>query len=196
MFASWTMELCVCTQFGCSWSRGDLPKFCRRGKLPASSNVNDRFILFSFPPSTAIEAAKRPPLLVNCELPPREHNEAHPISPERRRRVEARPVSLPPCFCPSPSTPAQIPHSPPHSPVRCSANTARDRYMSGTWGAIGSPPQKGIVYYGLSNNRLKPLAGATQAAIFNTFRRTRNQILFWSVPMLVGYELMQWAIER
>ncbi|KAF2484042.1 cytochrome b-c1 complex subunit 8 [Neohortaea acidophila] len=70
------------------------------------------------------------------------------------------------------------------------------QYMSGTWGAIGSPPQKGIVHYGLSNNRLKPLAGATQAAIFNTFRRTRNQILFWSVPMLIGYELMQWATER
>lgn len=57
-------------------------------------------------------------------------------------------------------------------------------------------PQKGIVYYGLAQNRLKPLGGAGQAAIFNTFRRTRNQILFWSVPLVIAYECMQWAIER
>ena len=57
-------------------------------------------------------------------------------------------------------------------------------------------PQKGIVHYGISNNRLDPLAGVRQAAIFNTFRRTRGQILYWAVPLLVGYETMQWAIER
>ena len=60
----------------------------------------------------------------------------------------------------------------------------------------GSMPQKGIVYYGLSQNRQNPLAGTMQAAIFNTFRRTRGQILFWSVPMFIAYECMQWAIER
>lgn len=110
--------------------------------------------------------------------------------------MEARPVSLPACIAPSPSTQPRSPWPSTLAPARCSADTSRNRYMSGTWGAIGSPPQKGIVHYGLSNNRLKPLAGATQAAIFNTFRRTRNQILFWSVPMLIGYELMQWATER
>jgi len=57
-------------------------------------------------------------------------------------------------------------------------------------------PQKGIVHYGISANRLNALAGWRQAAIFNTFRRSRNQILYWGVPMLVGYELMQWATER
>lgn len=60
----------------------------------------------------------------------------------------------------------------------------------------GSVPQKGIVYYGLAHNRQNPLAGVWQAAVFNTFRRTRNQVLFWAVPMLIGYETMQWAIER
>ena len=57
-------------------------------------------------------------------------------------------------------------------------------------------PQKGIIYYGLSNNRLSPMAGSANAAIFNTFRRTRNQILYWGVPLLLAYEAMQWAIER
>jgi len=57
-------------------------------------------------------------------------------------------------------------------------------------------PQKGIVHYGLSNNRMRPLAGAWNAAIFNTFRRTRNQILYWAVPVVIAYEVMQWAIER
>ncbi|KAF2169893.1 hypothetical protein M409DRAFT_20306 [Zasmidium cellare ATCC 36951] len=66
----------------------------------------------------------------------------------------------------------------------------------GPWGALGSMPQKGIVHYGLAQNRQNPLAGITRAAVFNTFRRTRNQILYWSIPLLVGYEIMQWAIER
>jgi ubiquinol-cytochrome c reductase subunit 8 len=57
-------------------------------------------------------------------------------------------------------------------------------------------PQKGIVHYGLAANRQKPLAGVANAAVFNTFRRTRNQILFWAVPMIVAYELMEWATER
>ena len=60
----------------------------------------------------------------------------------------------------------------------------------------GSLPQKGIVHYGLAQNRQNPLAGTLNAAIFNTFRRTRGQILYWAVPMLIGYEAMQWAIEK
>ena len=60
----------------------------------------------------------------------------------------------------------------------------------------GSLPQKGIVHYGLAQNRQNPLAGTLNAAIFNTFRRTRGQILYWAVPMLIAYEAMQWAIEK
>ncbi|KAK5115264.1 hypothetical protein LTR62_001464 [Meristemomyces frigidus] len=69
------------------------------------------------------------------------------------------------------------------------------QYMGG-WGDLGSPPQRGIVHYGIAQNRQNPFAGASNAAVFNTFRRTRNQILYWSVPLLVGYETMQWAIGR
>ena len=57
-------------------------------------------------------------------------------------------------------------------------------------------PQKGIVTYGLSNNRQAPMRGSFQMAIFNTFRRTQNQVLYWAVPLLLAYEGMQWAIER
>lgn len=60
----------------------------------------------------------------------------------------------------------------------------------------GSLPQKGIVHYGLAQNRQNPLAGTFNAAVFNTFRRTRNQILYWSIPLIIGYEVMQWAEEK
>merc|ERR1711900_73442 len=66
----------------------------------------------------------------------------------------------------------------------------------GPWGALGSLPQKGIVHYGLAQNRQNPLAGTFNAAVFNTFRRTRHQILYWGLPLLIAYETMQWAIER
>ncbi|KAL0263701.1 Cytochrome b-c1 complex subunit 8, mitochondrial [Diplodia seriata] len=69
------------------------------------------------------------------------------------------------------------------------------QYM-GWWGNLGSLPQKGVTSYGLSNNRQKPLGGAFHNAIFNTFRRTRQQILFWAPPMIAGYSIMQWAIEN
>ncbi|GAB7340539.1 hypothetical protein MBLNU457_6955t2 [Dothideomycetes sp. NU457] len=60
----------------------------------------------------------------------------------------------------------------------------------------GSPTQKGIITYGLSNNRQRALAGTAHSAVFNTARRTRAQILYWAIPMLIGYETMQWATER
>jgi len=60
----------------------------------------------------------------------------------------------------------------------------------------GSPTQKGIITYGLSNNRQRALAGTAHSAVFNTARRTRAQILYCAIPMLIGYETMQWAIER
>ncbi|KAF1350707.1 cytochrome b-c1 complex subunit 8 [Delphinella strobiligena] len=69
------------------------------------------------------------------------------------------------------------------------------QYM-GWWGSLGSPPQKGIITYGISHNRQRPLAGTAHAAIFNVFRRTRGQILFWAIPILSAYELMHWATER
>ncbi|KAK5073234.1 ubiquinol--cytochrome-c reductase subunit 8 [Lithohypha guttulata] len=34
------------------------------------------------------------------------------------------------------------------------------------------------------------------AAVFNVYRRTRHQILYFLPPFLIAYGIMQWAIER
>ena len=60
----------------------------------------------------------------------------------------------------------------------------------------GSPTQKGIITYSLSANRQNPLAGAGHAAIFNTWRRFRSQVLYWAPPMIIAYCAMEWAVER
>jgi ubiquinol-cytochrome c reductase subunit 8 len=60
----------------------------------------------------------------------------------------------------------------------------------------GTPKQKGVTTYGLSLNRQRPLAGSFHNAIFNTWRRFRNQVLYVAPPLLVGYYAMNWAIER
>jgi len=68
-------------------------------------------------------------------------------------------------------------------------------YMGG-WGNLGSQPQKGLVTYALSPNRQNPMAGALKNAVFNTYRRTYHQILYWLPPLVSAYAVMQWAIER
>ncbi|QSZ33332.1 hypothetical protein DSL72_002920 [Monilinia vaccinii-corymbosi] len=63
-------------------------------------------------------------------------------------------------------------------------------------GYTGSQPQKGVASYALSANRQRPLAGALNAAIFNTWRRFRGQVLYVAPPFIIAYTAMQWAIER
>jgi hypothetical protein len=60
----------------------------------------------------------------------------------------------------------------------------------------GGSKQKGIITYGMSANRLNPLAGVGHAAVFNTFRRTKSQIFYWLPVMVAGYYIMHWATER
>jgi hypothetical protein len=60
----------------------------------------------------------------------------------------------------------------------------------------GGEKQRGIITYGLSANRQNPWAGAFHDAIFNTFRRTKGQIFYWLPPMVAGYYIMNWAVER
>ncbi|KAL8685537.1 MAG: hypothetical protein Q9218_007698 [Villophora microphyllina] len=60
----------------------------------------------------------------------------------------------------------------------------------------GSQTQKGIVTYSLSANRQRPFAGATSAAIFNTYRRSKAQFLYWVPPLVAGYLLISWANEK
>lgn len=57
-------------------------------------------------------------------------------------------------------------------------------------------PQKGIVTYSLSANRQRPLAGTAHAAIFNTWRRFRHQVLYVVPPFVAAYAAMNWAVER
>ncbi|KAI4123082.1 MAG: hypothetical protein LQ338_005453 [Usnochroma carphineum] len=59
-----------------------------------------------------------------------------------------------------------------------------------------SETQKGIITYALSPNRQKPMAGATNAAIFNTYRRCKTQFLYVVPPFAAAYLLMNWAIEK
>jgi hypothetical protein len=56
--------------------------------------------------------------------------------------------------------------------------------------------QKGIVSYGVAPNRQNPLAGAFHDAIFNTWRRFRNQVVYFAPPFIAGYYVLNWAIER
>ena len=57
-------------------------------------------------------------------------------------------------------------------------------------------PQKGVASYTISANRQRPFAGALHAAVFNTFRRARGQVLYVVPPFLAAYALMNWAVER
>ncbi|KAL8294877.1 hypothetical protein RB597_008313 [Gaeumannomyces tritici] len=69
------------------------------------------------------------------------------------------------------------------------------RYIGG-WGDFGGLKQKGIITYGISPNRQRPLAGAANAAVFNTWRRFRGQVLYVVPPFVAAYYAMQWAIHR
>lgn len=63
-------------------------------------------------------------------------------------------------------------------------------------GLAGCPTPQRIATYALSPNRQRPFAGAFNAAIFNTFRRFRHQVLYVAPPFIIAYAAMNWAIER
>ncbi|KAI9754465.1 MAG: hypothetical protein M4579_004693 [Chaenotheca gracillima] len=69
------------------------------------------------------------------------------------------------------------------------------QYLGG-WGDLGSPTQKGVTTYSLSANRQSPLAGAFNAAIFNTWRRFRGQVLYVAPPFIIAYLTVDWATKR
>ncbi|PUU74547.1 cytochrome b-c1 complex subunit 8 [Tuber borchii] len=69
------------------------------------------------------------------------------------------------------------------------------QYM-GWWGSFGSPPQKGITTYTLSANRQRPLAGTMHAAVFNSWRRFKGQVLYVAPPFVVAYLVMDWAVKE
>ncbi|KAK3296759.1 cytochrome b-c1 complex subunit 8 [Chaetomium fimeti] len=47
----------------------------------------------------------------------------------------------------------------------------------GDWGNFGGMKQKGIISYGIAPNR-------------------HAQVLYWAPPMIAGYYIVNWAVER
>ncbi|KAL8796642.1 MAG: hypothetical protein Q9195_001032 [Heterodermia aff. obscurata] len=74
-------------------------------------------------------------------------------------------------------------------------DTKHGQYIGG-WGNLGSQTQKGITTYAISANRQRPLAGAVNAAIFNTWRRFSAQALYVIPPFAFAYLAMSWAVKK
>ncbi|OJJ49960.1 hypothetical protein ASPZODRAFT_109904 [Penicilliopsis zonata CBS 506.65] len=72
----------------------------------------------------------------------------------------------------------------------------KNGYFIGEWGHLGCPTPQRIATYSLSPNRQRPLAGTLNAAIFNSFRRFRHQVLYVVPPFVAAYAIMNWGIEK
>jgi ubiquinol-cytochrome c reductase subunit 8 len=48
----------------------------------------------------------------------------------------------------------------------------------------------------MAANRQSLFAGAANAAVFNTYRRSRGQVLYFVPPFIAAYFLMDWAEKR
>lgn len=68
------------------------------------------------------------------------------------------------------------------------------RGFMGWWGHMGSPKQKYITQYTVSPNTVNPLSGAAYNAVFNTFRRVKNQALFVIIPGIIVWNI--WTQAR
>lgn len=62
--------------------------------------------------------------------------------------------------------------------------------------STGSQPQKGVTTYALSANRQKLFAGAMNAAVFNTYRRSRGQVMYFVPWGFALYFIIDWAEKR
>lgn len=66
-------------------------------------------------------------------------------------------------------------------------------YM-GWWGHIGSPTQKNVAMYSVSPYATRPLKGNLYNSVFNTFRRTKNQIAYIVLPGIIVWNV--WTAAR
>lgn len=66
-------------------------------------------------------------------------------------------------------------------------------YM-GWWGSMGGPKQKYISQYTVSPFATRPMKGAAYNAVFDTFRRTKNQALYVIIPAVIVWNV--WARAR
>ncbi|RMJ21998.1 Ubiquinol-cytochrome c reductase complex [Aspergillus sp. HF37] len=72
----------------------------------------------------------------------------------------------------------------------------KNGFYTAGWGEFGCPTPQRITTYSLSPNRQRPLAGTFHAAVFNTFRRCRHQVLYVVPPFVAAYAAMNYAVER
>lgn len=71
---------------------------------------------------------------------------------------------------------------------------AQAKTYMGWWGSIGSPKQKYVNTYTVSPYATKPLKGNLHNAIFNVYRRTKNQFLYVAIPAVIMWNI--WARAR
>jgi ubiquinol-cytochrome c reductase subunit 8 len=114
----------------------------------------------------------------------------------RRSRLSPRPPTPYPRHPASPPTPAAHTYR-----IHREDNwlTALNRWHIGSWGNPyegGGRPGKGVVTYVLSPNRQRPMATFISKGFWNVCRRSKNQVLYFIPPLVLGYATMQWAIER
>ncbi|KAI9136041.1 cytochrome b-c1 complex subunit 8, partial [Paraphysoderma sedebokerense] len=69
---------------------------------------------------------------------------------------------------------------------------------SGWWGAMGAKhqAQHNIITYSLSPYRQRAFAGAFKKGVFNVYRRTMAQIPYIVPPVLIGYGIYSWGLDR
>ncbi|KZL68387.1 hypothetical protein CI238_00157, partial [Colletotrichum incanum] len=96
-------------------------------------------------------------------------------------------------------------HRPPHAvtmrPTQAlmggpSVPHGKYQHYLGWWGHIGGEKQRGIITYGIAPNRQNPFAGAAHDAVFNTWRRFSQQVLYFLPPLVAGWYIMDWATHR
>lgn len=71
---------------------------------------------------------------------------------------------------------------------------AGPKTFMGWWGNMGSPKQKYITMYTVSPYATKPLKGNLHNAIFNVYRRVKNQALYVIIPGVIVWNV--WAKAR
>lgn len=59
---------------------------------------------------------------------------------------------------------------------------------------MGGTPQKNVGIYTVSPYATRPLKGALYNSVFNTFRRTKNQVLYVVIPFTIVWSI--WARAR
>ncbi|KAF9523786.1 cytochrome b-c1 complex subunit 8 [Crepidotus variabilis] len=61
------------------------------------------------------------------------------------------------------------------------------------WGDKGGVRQRGITQYTISSFQTKAAPHWVRSYLFNGYRRLSGELLFFGVPMVLGYSVYAWA---